>query len=267
MLTLLAISGCVLALPAFSAVYEAPGIAIETSDEAPLGIVSIRASADGPALYTSPDTVETTWELLMVDADGNEFTVDPVSRNLGGEVSETSGALAMAWDAAEIPGGTVEVACAFARAPAMHCRRGEGTEAKRAYLQECVNVREAARDYLEFGYLQRPVQVLSEIPDVPIMDPKKRPSSIKAVLHSSWINEEGSLAFVFTNVSEQVQQIEWQADLTRYEIAPAEVYRIQRIMPDGARQSIAEIELPRIERTDRLQPHEIAIYEVSVGAY
>ncbi len=52
----------------------------------------------------------------------------------------------------------------------------EGNEAKRAYLQECVDLRQAARDWLEFGYLQRPVQMLTEIPDVPIMDPKKRPS-------------------------------------------------------------------------------------------
>lgn len=143
----------------------------------------------------------------------------------------------------------------------------EGNEAKRAYLQECVDLRQAAREWLEFGYLQRPVQMLTEIPDVPIMDPKKRPSSIKAVLHSSWINEEGSLAFVFTNVSEDEQSFDWRADLTRYEIAPAEVYRIQRITPDGERESVAEIELPRIERTETLAAHEIAIYEVAVGAY
>ncbi len=143
----------------------------------------------------------------------------------------------------------------------------EGNEAKREYLQTCVDLRQAAREYLEFGYLQRPAQVLTQIPDVPIRDPKKRPSSIKAMLHSSWISDAGSLAFVFTNVSEEPIQFDWRADLTRYEIAPAEVYRIQRIMPDGERQSVAEIELPRIERTETLDPHAIVIYEVSVGAY
>lgn len=142
-----------------------------------------------------------------------------------------------------------------------------GNEAKRAYLKACVDLRQAAREWLEFGYLQRPVQMLTEIPDVPIDDPKGRPSSIKAVLDSAWIDEAGSLAFVFTNVSEEPQQFEWHADLTRYEIAPAEVYRIRRIMPDGTRRSAAEIEVPRITRTETLDPHEIAIYEVSVGAY
>jgi hypothetical protein len=142
-----------------------------------------------------------------------------------------------------------------------------GNEAKRAYLQECVDLRQAARDYLEFGYLQRPVQMLTEIPKVPILDPKKRPSSIDAVLDSAWINEEGSLAFVFTNVSEEEQSFEWRADLTRYEIAPAEVYRIHRIMPDGERQSVAEIERPQIQREETLAAHEIVIYEVSIGAY
>ncbi|MGI5817791.1 MAG: DUF6259 domain-containing protein [Armatimonadota bacterium] len=142
-----------------------------------------------------------------------------------------------------------------------------GNEDKRAYLQACVDLRQAARDWLEFGYLQRPVQMLTEIPDVPIDDPKGRPSSIKAVLDSAWINEDGALAFVFTNVSEEPQQFQWQADLTRYEIAPAEVYRIRRIMPDAERRSVAEIEMPRITRTETLDAHEIAIYEVTVGAY
>ena len=142
-----------------------------------------------------------------------------------------------------------------------------GNEDKRAYLQECVDLRQAARDYLEFGYLQRPVQMLTAIPDVPIMDPKGRPSSMKAVLDSAWISSEGSLAFLFTNVSEEQQQFEWQADLTRYEIAPAEVYRIHRIMPDGERQSVGEIERPEIQRTETLAPHAIVLYEVTVGAY
>lgn len=142
-----------------------------------------------------------------------------------------------------------------------------GNEDKRAYLQECVDLRRAAREYLEFGYLQRPVRMLTEIPDVPILDPKDRPSSIKAVLDSAWISEEGSLAFVFTNVSAQPQQFQWHADLMRYEIAPAEVYRIHRIMPDGSRQSVAEIEVTQINRTETLEPRSIVIYEVSVGAY
>jgi len=143
----------------------------------------------------------------------------------------------------------------------------EGMEGRRAYLQEAVDLRQAARDYLEFGYLQRPVQMLSAIPEVPITDPKERPSTIKAVLDSAWMSSEGSLAFVFTNVSEEPQEFEWRADLTRYEIAPAEVYRIARIMPDGTRASAAEIELPEIKRTETLEPHAIVVYEVTVGAY
>ena len=142
-----------------------------------------------------------------------------------------------------------------------------GNEAKRAYLQEAVDLRQAARDYLEFGYLQRPVQMLTAIPEVPIADPKGRPSSIRAVLDSAWINEAGSLAFLFTNVSEEPQQFEWRADLARYEIPPAEVYRIARIMPDGERASVGEIERPEIVRTETLEPHAIVIYEVTVGAY
>src|SRR6056297_2375995 len=108
---LFAAMSCALILPASAEVYEAPGICLEVSDDAPLGIISVKASPDGPALYTDPETVETTWELVMVDAGGNDFKVDPVSRNLAGQTSEADGAFTMVWDAAEIPGGTVKVTC------------------------------------------------------------------------------------------------------------------------------------------------------------
>jgi len=149
----------------------------------------------------------------------------------------------------------------------MNLLTAPGNEEKRAYLQACVDLREAAREWLEFGYLQRPVQMLTEISEVPIDDPKGRPGSIRAVLHSAWIDEAGALAFVFTNVSDEPQQFEWQADLTRYEITPAEGYRIRRILSGGERRSVGEIEVPRITRTETLDRHEIVIYEVTVGAY
>jgi len=142
-----------------------------------------------------------------------------------------------------------------------------GNEAKREYFLKCVNLRRAARKWMEFGYLQRPVTVLSEIPEVFIKDPKGRDSSIAAVLHSSWIAADGSLAFIFTNVSEEPQELRWEADLSRYEIAPAEVYRVNRLMPDGSRRSVGQLERAVIERTEALQPHDVVLYEVTVGAY
>ncbi len=142
-----------------------------------------------------------------------------------------------------------------------------GNEDKREYFQTCLDLRREGRKWFEFGYLQRPVAVLSEVPAVPIKDPKGRDSTIDALLHSSWLASDGSLAFLFTNVSEEPLEVSWLADLSRYEIAPAEVYRVRRLMPDGTRRSVAELETTRLERSEALEPHAVVVYEVTVGAY
>ncbi|MEA3401352.1 MAG: DUF6259 domain-containing protein [Armatimonadota bacterium] len=140
-----------------------------------------------------------------------------------------------------------------------------GNEAKKQYFITCVDLRCAARKFLEFGYLQRPVRIPAYIPQVPIDDPKGRPSAIDAVLHSSWRASDGSLGFVFTNVSEEVQEFDWVADLSTYEIAPAEVYRVQRILPDGTRRKVADLQMPTLQRSEELQPHDVMVYEVTVA--
>ncbi|MGD9494818.1 MAG: DUF6259 domain-containing protein [Armatimonadota bacterium] len=142
-----------------------------------------------------------------------------------------------------------------------------GNEEERDYFQACLNLRRAGRKWFEFGYLQRPVTVLTEIPTVPMKDPKGRDSAIDALLHSAWIASDGSLAFAFTNVSEEPLRVRWLADLLRYEIAPAEVYCVQRVLPDGTRRSVAKLETSKLERTETLAPHAVILYEVTMGAY
>ena len=142
-----------------------------------------------------------------------------------------------------------------------------GNEERRAYFMTCLDLRRGGRKWFTYGYLQRPVKVLSEMPMVPIKDPKGRDSEIQAVLHSSWLAKDGSLAFVFTNVSEEPVELSWLADLSHYEIAPAEVYRVQRVLPDGTRRRAAELETVKWEMTETLAPHAVVLYEVTVGAY
>lgn len=145
----------------------------------------------------------------------------------------------------------------------------ENTEL-RAFFTELVKLRQVARNWLEFGHLQREVKFTTEIPELPIKDPKDRDSSMKAVLHSAWIDEDGALAFVFVNVSEQEQSFTWRADLARYEIAPAEVYSIRRLMPDGTRQSLGNLETGQhaiLERTEAMPPHSALVLEVTVAGY
>ena len=60
----------------------------------------------------------------MVDVEGTEFKVDPVSRSLSGQVELTPAGMIMVWDATEVPGGTVKVICRFEPAPTEVCHRG-----------------------------------------------------------------------------------------------------------------------------------------------
>ncbi|MCD6360190.1 MAG: hypothetical protein J7M38_04935 [Armatimonadetes bacterium] len=152
----------------------------------------------------------------------------------------------------------------------MNLLDAEGNEELRAFFTDLVGLRRVARRWLEFGYLQRPVRFAEPIPDVPIKDPKGRDSSIKAVLDSAWIDEEGALAFVFVNVSEEEQTFTWRADLATYEIAPAEVYHIRRILPDGSREMLGSFETGRnavLEREETAPAHSALVLEVAVGAY
>ena len=140
----------------------------------------------------------------------------------------------------------------------------------RAFFLDCVGIRRAGRNWLGYGYLQRPVKLLSAIPDVPIKDPKGRDSSIKAVLDSAWVDADGKLAFLFVSVSEQEQKFSWQADLARHEISPAEVYRLARVMPDGSRAGATSFETGRdsiLKREEAMPAHSVLMIEVSVGAY
>jgi len=142
-----------------------------------------------------------------------------------------------------------------------------GNEERRDYFMTCLNLRREGRKWFTFGYLQRPARILSPIPTVPIKDPKGRDAEIQAVLHSSWLGSDGTLAFVLTNVSEAPVEVHWTADLSRYEIAPAEVYRVARVLPDATRQRVAELETVKLDRTETLEPHAVVLYEVTVGAY
>jgi len=98
---------------ALAATLEGNGVALEVSEEAPLGIIAVRHGPNAPALFVTGDQVEKTWELVMVDTEGNELKLDPVAKNLGGNVDLADKKLTMVWDSAEVPGGTVKVSCTF----------------------------------------------------------------------------------------------------------------------------------------------------------
>ncbi len=130
---LLLLLALLMPFPATAAMFETGGIALEYSGAAPLGIIAVRSSADGPALFVDEATVETTWELVMSGPDGVEVRLDPVSANLGGHVDVTADRLTMVWDAAEVPGGTVKVSCTFEAATDALADQCKLTRAARKY--------------------------------------------------------------------------------------------------------------------------------------
>ncbi|GAH62973.1 unnamed protein product, partial [marine sediment metagenome] len=99
--------------PALAATLEGNGVALEVSEKAPLGIIAVRHGPNAPALFVTGEQVEKTWELVMIDPEGNELKLDPVTKNLGGNVALADKKLTMVWDSAEVPGGTVKVSCSF----------------------------------------------------------------------------------------------------------------------------------------------------------
>ena len=72
---------------------------------------------------------------------------------------------------------------------------------------------------------------------------------------------------IFTNVSTQPLAVTWQADLSRYEIADAEVYDLRQIMPDGGKKAVGQLETRLLKRTETMEPHSALVYQVTVGAY
>lgn len=130
------------------------------------------------------------------------------------------------------------------------------------YFKLVVDLRRAAKEYLEFGWLQRPVKFLSEVPQLSMTDAKNREMKIAAVLDSAWASHDGKLAFVLTNVSDGPQTIEWKADLSRYEIAKDKAYSVCRVMPTSRRGEVPRIAGAMLRRTDHLPAHSALVLEV-----
>lgn len=129
------------------------------------------------------------------------------------------------------------------------------------YFRRLVALRRTAHAYLEFGWLQRPVRLRTNVPVVPLLDAKGRDMTVPVVLHSAWASHAGTLAFVFTNIGDRLQQVEWQADLSRYEIARSRAYVLYRLEPDRRREPVGTLRGTLLTRTDSLPPHSAFILE------
>jgi len=132
----------------------------------------------------------------------------------------------------------------------------------RAYFQQVVGLRRAARKFLTYGWLQRPVRFLSEVPELTVTDPKNRPMKIAAVLATAWAAYDGTLGFVFTNISAQPQTVQWRADLSHHEIKPGQRYALTFLRADSRREAAGEVTGQLLQRTERMPAHSAFVLEV-----
>lgn len=134
---------------------------------------------------------------------------------------------------------------------------------QKTFLKQLVGLRKAARKFLGYGWLQRPVHVLHDVPLLDLNDAKGRPVQSPAVLATAWAAHHGILGFVFCNTSADAQEVRWQADLSRHEIDGAACYGLTVIQPDGTRTDAGELEGALLERTEEMPPHSAFILEVA----
>lgn len=138
-----------------------------------------------------------------------------------------------------------------------------GMAEQRAYLQQLLGLRRTARKFLEFGWLQRPVKMLNEIPQLTLLDDKRRQMQAPAVLATAWAAHDGTIGFVFCNTSTDAQPVRWQADLARHEIAKKGQYRLTMLLADGTRKAEGELRGTLLERAETMPPHSAFVLEVA----
>jgi hypothetical protein len=90
-----------------------------------------------------------------------------------------------------------------------------------AYLRRCARMRQKLRAYLACGYMARPPQVTGDIPDVTAdwAWSGEWPVTDSALQRAAWRAEDGSVAFVFANTTENPLPFAWHFDVAQYGLA------------------------------------------------
>ena len=99
-----------------------------------------------------------------------------------------------------------------------------------AYLRRCARVRRALLPYLSRGYMARPPKVSGDIPDV-TADWAWRDNWMvtdSALQRGAWRAEDGSVAFVFANTTEEPVSFTWHFDAAQYDL-PASALTSRRV--------------------------------------
>jgi hypothetical protein len=109
----------------------------------------------------------------------------------------------------------------------------EGAE----YLRNLGELRQKSLDYLTFGRMLRPLQLIQQIPNVRgryhVFRQKFAVVELPSVLSSVWQSPDGSMAIVLVNVSNQEQEIKFLFDGEKYGLMKSDMYTLSKVTKDG----------------------------------
>ena len=97
--------------------------------------------------------------------------------------------------------------------------------AQRAFLSELINLKYAARPWLNYGTMMRP-PATSGIPNIATTYHDET-IVLPAVLTSVWDDPDGNLALVVTNISHAPHTFDVTLDLDQYDVPPASLYQLR----------------------------------------
>jgi hypothetical protein len=138
-------------------------------------------------------------------------------------------------------------------------------EPSAAFLRRMARLRYALRDYLARGEMARPPVLKGHIPTV-TADWQcwgKRMVTTPAILSGAWRAEDGRLAVVFVNVSDDEQSAELDLDSNRYGLAESPYLTVTPRTESGLGESVREER--RFQRTIHLKLHDALALEIRAG--
>jgi len=134
---------------------------------------------------------------------------------------------------------------------------------KAEYFRECARYRVAARKYLTYGRLLTPLRPLNRVPtftDENFGWSRKHRGTAPLAEGRLWQAEDGKLAVILANYSDQEIPFTWRVDPSCYGLK-AEAYALGWLAPEGA--GVLGAAKGVIERTEKLAPRQLRVIEIA----
>jgi len=149
-------------------------------------------------------------------------------------------------------------------APDLH--RQEGQQGKAAYLKRIAQYHYAARKYFTYGELLNLLPPSAPVPTTTVTwydyTQQEEPTTLPCVLAALWRAEDGSLAIILCNITDEPADYPFQLDAPACGLPSEGTYHIAQLNPAGVTNTFR---LPAgvLSRTEHLDPREIKVLIIS----